>query len=117
MQLNLSKGIMYDFTSTITGTGGGGIDNATANIIEANTGTSINEYVGYIEIEELNGLPYIVRKWVDATKTKLLYTITLTFNNGLLYTVVVYNHVSSLTKTTSIVWVDGKLFSSSSVIS
>jgi hypothetical protein len=116
MQLSSSNGTMYDFTSAIAGTGGG-IDNATANIIEVNTGTSIHNYVGHTEMEELNGLPYIVRKWIDATKTELLYTITLTFNTGLLSTVVAQNHASGITKTTSIVWVDGKFFSSSSVLS
>jgi hypothetical protein len=115
MQLSSSKGILYDFTSAIAGTGGG-IDNATANIIEANTGTSIHDYVGHTEMEELNGLPYIVRKWEDTTKSNLLYTITMTFIDGLLSTVVAQNHVSTLTKTTTIVWVNGKFFSSSSVI-
>jgi hypothetical protein len=118
MQLNLSSnsGAVYDFTSTSGSGSGGGIPQNIVNIIESNIGTSIGSYIGYTEMEELNGFPYIVRKWVDSSKLEPLSTTTLTFSNGFLSEVVLENNKTGLIKTTNITWVDGKFFSASSVV-
>ena len=111
-----SVGTVYDFTTQEGGSSSSGIPNNIANIIEANTGVSIGFYSGHTEMEELNGMPYKVRKWVDSSKLEPLSTATLTFTNGLLLRVVLENHKSGLTKTTDLTWVDGKFFSASSVV-
>jgi hypothetical protein len=118
MQLNLSNntGVVYDFTSTLDSGSGGGIPQNIVNIIESNVGTNIGNYIGYTEMEELNGLPYRIRKWVDSSKIEPLSTTTLTFANGLLSAVVLENNKTGLIKTTNITWVDGKFFSASSVV-
>jgi hypothetical protein len=118
MQLSLSSniGVVYDFTSTLGSGSGGGVPQNIVNIIESNIGTNIGSYIGYTEMEELNDLPYIVRKWVDSSKLEPLSTTTLTFANGLLSKVVLENNQTGLIKTTNITWVNGNFFSSSSVV-
>jgi hypothetical protein len=87
--------------------GGGELSPTTVTIIEQNLDTQVDHKILYTEIEWLNGLPSVVRKYEDSTKTKQLFEITPTWIDGLPTQVVTNNLDDGIITTTTITWVDG----------
>ena len=65
-------------------------------------GTVSNKYT---EIDWVNGIPSVIRKYENVTKTNLLSTSTLTFTDGLPTSIV--NNTDGTIVTTSIYWSSG----------
>ena len=103
-------GTYFDFKTPASGGGGTVVlPQSTINIIESNTGSQVNKYVNYTEVDFLGGVPSVIRKYVDNTKVDLVYTITLTFIGGVLSTVVTVNHDEGFTSTKTFTWTGGNL--------
>lgn len=106
----MSAGKLFNFL--VPSSGGGGtatLSQSTINIIESNIGSQVNKYVNYTEVDFIEGVPSVVRKYVDNTKVDLVYTITLTFINGVLSTVQSINHDDGFISTKTFIWSGGNL--------
>ena len=66
-------------------------------IIESNTGVQTDVYTDYTEVQYSNGLPSVVRKYENASKQNLIYTITPVFSNGTIVSVTTTNHKDNIT--------------------
>ena len=77
------------------------------NIIESNTGTQVDVPIYYTEIDWLNGVPSVIRKYTDSSKTTLIYTITIEWSSGVPETITTINHDDNITTVTTIYWSNG----------
>lgn len=65
--------------------------------------------VGYTELTWVSGLPSLVEKYEDDTKANKLFTVELTFADGLPTTIVTTNHTTLEVETATFVFTDGLL--------
>ena len=93
--------------TTSSGGGGGELPQYIINYIESNTGTQVDSYVNYTEIDWLNGVPSIIRKYIDSSKATLVYTITVEWSGGVPNKITSVNHDDNLTTVTTIYWSNG----------
>ena len=99
---------VIDLRMVVDGGGGTGeLPQYIINIIEQNTGTQVDVPIFYTEIDWLDGVPSVVRKYDSVAKNTLVYTITFTWVGGLLENVVSVNHDDNITTTTSLFWSGG----------
>lgn len=96
-----------DLRQSSGSTGGGELPQYIINYIESNTGTQVNAPVNYTEIDWLNGVPSVIRKYTDSSKSTIIYTITIEWSSGVPETITSINHDDNITTVTTIYWSNG----------
>lgn len=96
-----------DLRQSSGSTGGGELPQYIINYIESNTGTQVNTPVNYTEIDWLNGVPSVIRKYTDSSKSTIVYTITIEWSSGVPETITSINHDDNITTVTTIYWSNG----------
>jgi len=102
--MSILKGTqVVDLRNASSTTGGTGeLPQYLINIIETNTGTQVNVPIYYTEIDWINGVPEVIRKYTDSNKGTIVYTITIEWSSGVPNTITTVNHDDNITTVTTI---------------
>ena len=83
----------------------------------SSAGLAVIPVAGKIDITYSAGLPVVVLKYNDSSRSVLMYTTNITWDGAVPVVVSTQNHSSGLVTTTTLTWVNGQMTSVDKIIS